>query len=131
LPLKSAHLAVLVHMLLRKDQRAAWSVLQDHPPLPIQRLANPVELGLTTLMPVQLASSAVMAHSIITLDRWSAKIALSEQHRSAVTLPAECVQWGLTPPDLAQHANLALQGHFHQNQCRCHALNVQQEHRLQ
>ena len=69
MPLKSAHLAVLVHMLLRLDQRAAWSVLQDHPPLPLLRLAKPVELGLTTLMPVQLASSAVMARTILTLDR--------------------------------------------------------------
>lgn len=47
LAVQNAQLALMVHMLLRLDQRAAWSVLQDHSPLASQRPAHPVMLGRT------------------------------------------------------------------------------------
>ena len=64
-----APLALWGNIRPRLEQGRALIVLQDHPPQLLLRLANPVEVGLTTLMPVQLASSAVVVHIILIVDR--------------------------------------------------------------
>lgn len=52
----------------RLEQGHALIVLQDHPPQLLQRLANPVELGLTTLTLAQRASLVLLVRMQARVD---------------------------------------------------------------
>jgi uncharacterized protein (DUF2249 family) len=107
LAVQSAQLAVMVHMLLRLDQRAAWSVLQDHSPLPLQRPAHPVMLGRTPQPALQLATLALRGHIKPRLEQGRALIVLQDHPPQLLQRLANPVELGLTtlmPVQLASSA---------------------------
>ena len=65
LPLKSAQLAVLVHMLLRLDQRAAWSVHSDNRHYHLELHAGSVLLALSLLELGRNVIIAMLGHTQI------------------------------------------------------------------
>ena len=110
--MQHAQLALLVHMLLRLDQRAAWIDLSDNQHYHLELHAGSVQLALTLLDLGHNVIIALLGHTHISQGCCRVQTVKRGHIRYKVRHRAQLVLLGLPPLLAIQHAQLVLLVHI-------------------